>query len=272
MDPRWQLAAQGANLVWTHRKALGKGVKTITRGVGKLFTKKGKKVDSRKIVASQSGPVMLRTTAPISVPSGGMRISGPRALPRSRGRADMRSLKGDAIVIHLHQTAYTLATNNAGVVNVTNLPLNTSMLALISKFATLYRQARMRGCSLTYTPICGDTTPGVLLIWADYSVDVDPATNTETFTQATDNSGAAITGAFVRRQIPWKRQDNVDDEFITIADGAGLPIANKYFHGGGVPSASKYGHHFFIRGANLPVSTNLGVLTLAADIEFKQLY
>lgn len=143
-------------------------------------------------------------------PKSGMEMIGLR--PQAPGR----TIGGSATFrIQLGQIYATINSDASGKVSKT-IALDTDTFSKCAAFAGLYDQVRLRSFSFTWKPMLGYTATGQVVAYFDYR-GVDNAATTLA-------AASMMQDAVTRRvaddlHIAWRKQSNVDDEFVTSATG-----------------------------------------------------
>lgn len=152
-------------------------------------------------------------------PSRGNRNSPPRSGIGTIGlrpQAPGRTIGGSATFrVQLGQIHGTITSSTTGKVSM-NINLSTNTFSKCAAFATLYDQVRLRSFSFTWKPMLGYTATGQVVAYFDYK---GTDGNVATLAAASMMQDAVTRRVTDELRISWKKQSNVDDEFVSSAAG-----------------------------------------------------
>lgn len=133
-----------------------------------------------------------------------------------RPQAPGRTIGGSATFrIQLGQIYATISSDANGKVSRA-IALDTDTFSKCAAFAGLYDQVRLRSFDFTWKPMLGYTATGQIVAYYDYRGADLPAT---TLAAASMMQDAVTRRVADELHISWRKQSNVDDEFVSSATG-----------------------------------------------------
>lgn len=136
-----------------------------------------------------------------------------------------RTIGGSATFrVQLGQIHSTVESDASGKVS-TAIALTTDTFSKCAAFAGLYDQVRLRSFTFTWKPMLGYTATGQVVAYFDYK---GTDSNVTTLAAASMMQDAVTRRVTDELRISWRKQSNVDDEFVSSA--AGVNFNSKMLH------------------------------------------
>lgn len=139
---------------------------------------------------------------------------GPSTMLGSKTGAGLTEGGSRTLIVRLNQIKTTISADGSGNYGAKVFTLNTDLFTKCASFAALYDQVRLRSLSVRLLPMLSMTAKGIAMAYFDYRSADSAVTTLADASLMQDVKVAPVRSQLV---IKWKKQSNVDDEYITSA-------------------------------------------------------